>query len=95
MVVRADMNSKHFGISMALRCFLRPGAAISTILQMHILPPSGGIYTLREHVCSVRGVVAAMQQLLIGLTADHESEHYYRGRYACVSDSGTLSPSTR
>jgi taurine dioxygenase len=93
MVVRADQNSKkHFGEVWHSDVSCDPEPPSATILQLHILPPSGGDTLFASMYAAWEALSAPMQQLLLGLTADHESEHYYRGRYAGVSDSGKTYP---
>jgi taurine dioxygenase len=55
---------------------------LGTILQIHLLPEVGGD-TLFANMCAAYDALSPpMQQMLSGLTARHESEHVYRGRYA-------------
>jgi taurine dioxygenase len=67
---------------------------LGTILQVHVLPEIGGD-TLFANMCAAHDALsAAMKQMLGGLTALHESEHVYRGRYSDrgVEDRGKVYP---
>ena len=55
---------------------------LGTMLQIHVLPDIGGD-TLFANMCAAYDALSApMKQMLAGLTALHESEHIYRGRYS-------------
>jgi taurine dioxygenase len=93
MVVRADRNSKkHFGEVWHSDVSCDPEPPSATILQMHILPPAGGDTLFAGMYAAYDALSTPMQEFLGGLTAEHESEHYYRGRYAGVADSGKIYP---
>jgi taurine dioxygenase len=67
---------------------------LGTILQIHVLPEIGGD-TLFANMCAAYDALSApFKQMLAGLTAHHESEHIYRGRYADrgVEDQGKRYP---
>jgi len=67
---------------------------LGTILQIHVLPEIGGD-TLFANMCAAYDALSApFKQMLAGLTALHESEHIYRGRYADrgVEDQGKRYP---
>jgi taurine dioxygenase len=55
---------------------------LGTMLQIHVLPDIGGDTLFANMYAAYDALSAPMQQLLTGLTACHESEHVYRGRYA-------------
>jgi taurine dioxygenase len=93
MVVRADQTSKsNFGEAWHtdVSCEMEP--PLCTILQMHELPPTGGDTLFASMYAAFDGLSNAMQQFLMGLTARHESEHYYRKRFGDPADSERLYP---
>jgi len=55
---------------------------LGTMLQLHILPPCGGDTMFSDMVAAWESLSAPLQNMLRDLTATHESEHVYRGRYA-------------
>jgi len=55
---------------------------LGTMLQLHILPPSGGDTLFANMYAAYDALSKPMQQMLAGLTALHASEHVYRGRYS-------------
>jgi taurine dioxygenase len=55
---------------------------LGTMLQLHILPECGGDTMFSDMYAAYDDLSPAMRELLDGLTATHESEHFYRGRYA-------------
>ena len=86
----ANGNGWHTDVS----CDERPPMA--TMLQMLLLPETGGDTLFASMYAAFETLSGAMQQFLSGLTAHHESEHIYRGRYADrgVEDSGRVYPDT-
>ena len=52
------------------------------MLQLHILPPSGGDTMFSNMYAAYESLSPAVRDMLDGLTATHESEHIYRGRYS-------------
>jgi taurine dioxygenase len=64
---------------------------LGTILQIHTLPPTGGDTMFASMYAAYDDLSAPMKSFLEGLTAMHESEHYYRGRYG-VDDAGKVYP---
>ena len=67
---------------------------LGNILQVHVLPELGGD-TLFANMCAAHDALSApFKQMLAGLTAVHESEHIYRGRYSDrgVEDQGKRYP---
>lgn len=68
---------------------------LGTMLQMHILPSAGGDTMFASMYGAYDTLSPAMQTFLEGLTAAHESEHIYRGRYSerGVDDSDKVYPS--
>ena len=68
---------------------------LGTMLQLHVLPSSGGD-TLFTNTCAAFETLSpVLQAFLTTLTARHDSEHVYRGRYADrgVDDTGRSYPS--
>jgi alpha-ketoglutarate-dependent taurine dioxygenase len=55
---------------------------LGTMLQIHVLPEIGGDTLFANMSAAYDALSAPMQQLLDRLTARHESEHVYRGRYS-------------
>jgi taurine dioxygenase len=68
---------------------------LGTILQIHVLPEIGGDTLFANMYAAYDALSEPMKKLLNGLTATHESEHIYRGRYADrgVDDAGKRYPS--
>jgi len=68
---------------------------LGTMLQIHVLPEVGGDTLFANMYAAYDALSAPLQQMLTGLTARHESEHVYRGRYSDrgVSDEGKVYPS--
>lgn len=82
-VIHAHANSKvangngwHTDVS----CDEQP--PLATLLQLHLLPPSGGDTLFASMFAAFETLSPHMQEFLMGLQAHHESEHIYRGRYA-------------
>jgi taurine dioxygenase len=55
---------------------------LGTILQIHVLPDIGGDTMFANMYAAYDALSAPMREMLDGLTALHESEHVYRGRYS-------------
>ncbi len=55
---------------------------LGTMLQLHILPSSGGDTMFSNMYAAWEKLSAPMQKRLRDVTATHESEHVYKGRYA-------------
>src|SRR6185295_1017501 len=55
---------------------------LGTMLQIHVLPDVGGDTLFANMYAAFDALSAPMRQMLDGLTARHESEHVYRGRYS-------------
>ena len=86
----ANGNGWHSDVS----CDVEPPMA--TMLQIHTLPDGGGGDTLFANMeAAYQGLPDELRDRLRGLTALHESEHVYRGRYADrgVDDRETAYPS--
>jgi len=67
---------------------------LGTMLQIHVLPEVGGDTLFANMTAAYDALSPAMQRFLGGLTALHESEHIYRGRYADrgMDDGGRVYP---
>ena len=72
----ANGNGWHTDVS----CDIEP--PLATMLQLHLVPPSGGDTLFASMYAAYETLSEAMQSWLLGLSAHHESEHIYRGRYA-------------
>ena len=68
---------------------------LGSILQIHLLPPAGGDTLFSSMYAAYDDLSPRMKTYLEGLSAVHESEHIYRGRYAerGVNDAGKVYPS--
>lgn len=68
---------------------------MATMLQLHQLPSSGGDTLFASMYAAYDRLSQNMQDFLATLTAAHESEHIYRGRYSDrgVDDTGKIYPS--
>jgi taurine dioxygenase len=67
---------------------------LGTLLQIHVLPEIGGDTLFANMSTAFDTLSAPMKGMLSGLTALHESEHVYRGRYSDrgVEDRATVYP---
>ena len=67
---------------------------LGSILQIHVLPPCGGDTLFSSMYAAYDDLSPRMKTFLEGLAAVHESEHFYRGRYADrgVNDAGKVYP---
>jgi taurine dioxygenase len=67
---------------------------LGTMLQIHVLPEIGGDTLFANMYTAYDTLSPPMQQMLASLTARHESEHLYRGRYADrgIDDRGKAYP---
>lgn len=85
----ADGNGWHTDVS----CDLEPPRG--TCLQLHVLPPSGGDTMFANMYAALETLSPTMQKFLSNMTAMHESEHIYRGRYEGrgVDNTGKTFPS--
>ena len=55
---------------------------LGTILQLHVVPEIGGDTMFANMYAAYEALSAPFKAMLDGLTARHESEHVYRGRYS-------------
>jgi len=67
---------------------------LGTLLQIHILPECGGDTLFANMYAAYDALSSPVKTMLNGLTAEHESEHIYRGRYSDrgVDDAGMEYP---
>ena len=54
---------------------------LGTMLQIHITPPCGGDTMFSNMYSAYETLSQPLKEMLDGLTALHESEHIYKGRY--------------
>jgi taurine dioxygenase len=92
LVIHADENSKHVAGEnwhSDVSCDLEP--PMGSILYMHELPPVGGDTLFASMYAAYDALSEPMKRMLEPLTAMHEGEHVYRGRYG-VNDTGKVFP---
>ena len=85
----ANGNGWHTDVS----CDAQP--PLATMLQLHTLPSTGGDTLFASMYGAFETLSPTMRNFLVNLTATHESEHIYRGRYTerGVEDAGKQYPS--
>jgi taurine dioxygenase len=93
MVIRADENSKriagedwHSDVS----CDAEP--PLGTILHMHEVPPVGGDTLFASMYAAYDALSAPLRMMLDGLTAIHDGEQAFRGRYGQNDEAGKVYP---
>jgi len=92
LVIHADENSKHVAGEnwhSDVSCDLEP--PMGSILYMHELPPVGGDTLFASMYAAYDALSEPMKRFLEPLTAMHEGEHVYRGRYG-LNDAGKVFP---
>jgi taurine dioxygenase len=92
LVIHADEKSKHVAGEnwhSDVSCDLEP--PMGSILYMHALPPVGGDTLFASMYAAYEALSEPMKRFLEPLTAMHEGEHVYRGRYG-VDDTGKTFP---
>jgi taurine dioxygenase len=92
LVIHADEKSKHVAGEnwhSDVSCDLEP--PMGSILYMHELPPVGGDTLFASMDAAYEALSEPMKRFLEPLTAMHEGEHVYRGRYG-VDDTGKTFP---
>jgi taurine dioxygenase len=92
LVIHADENSKHVAGEnwhSDVSCDLEP--PLGSILYMHELPPVGGDTLFASMYAAYEALSEPMKRMLEPLTAMHEGEHVYRGRYG-INDTGKVFP---
>ena len=65
---------------------------LGTILQMLEVPPAGGDTLFANMVAAYESLSAPMRRMLDGMTAIHDGEYVYRGRYDDADDEGKTFP---
>ena len=92
MVIHADANSTYVngeGWHSDVSC--DPEPPMGSILHLHTLPDVGGDTLFANMYAAFDALSAPMQQMLSGLTAVHDGEGLYRGRYG-TDDRGRTYP---
>ncbi len=93
LVVHADENVTFVAGSLwhsDVSCDAEP--PMGSILRVVQIPSSGGDTLFSSMFAAFDALSDRMQQLLCGLTAVHEGEHYYRGRYGSTDLRDTTYP---
>ena len=92
LVIHADESSKHVaGENWHSDVSCDPEPPMGSILYMHELPPVGGDTLFASMYAAYEALSEPMKRFLAPLTARHEGEHVYRGRYG-VDDKGKTFP---
>jgi taurine dioxygenase len=92
LVIHADETSKHVaGENWHSDVSCDPEPPMGSILYMHELPPVGGDTLFASMYAAHDALSEPMKRFLEPLTAMHEGEHVYRGRYG-VDDTGRVFP---
>jgi taurine dioxygenase len=92
LVIHADEKSKHVaGENWHSDVSCDPEPPMGSILYMHELPPVGGDTLFASMYAAYDALSEPMKRFLEPLTAMHEGEHVYRGRYG-VDDTGRVFP---
>lgn len=93
MIIYADEKSRrvagedwHSDVS----CDTEP--PLGTILYMLEVPPVGGDTLFASMYAAYEGLSEPMKRLLEGMTAIHDGEHVYRGRYEGVKEEARVYP---
>lgn len=87
MELYTDENSQHIAGEnwhSDVSCDSEP--PLGTILYMLEVPPVGGDTLFANMVVAFESLSAPMQRFLEEMTAVHDGEHHYRGRYEGVND---------
>jgi len=82
LMIHADEKSKRVagnGWHTDVSCDAEP--PMGSILHLHTTPASGGDTMFSSMYAAYETLSESMQNFLEGLTAEHGSEHVYRGRY--------------
>jgi taurine dioxygenase len=92
LVIHADEHSKRVaGEEWHSDVSCDPEPPMGSILYMHELPPVGGDTLFASMYAAWEALSEPMRRFLEPLTAMHEGEHVYRGRYG-VDDAGRTFP---
>src|SRR6266849_3317174 len=82
LVIKADEKSKYVaGEEWHSDVSCDPEPPMGSILYMHELPPVGGDTLFASMYAAYDALSEPMKRLLEGMTAMHEGEQVYRGRY--------------
>ncbi len=93
MEIYADENTKRIaGEDWHSDVSCDPEPPLGTILQMLEVPPVGGDTLFANMVTVFESLSASMQRFLEGMTAVHDGEYVYRGRYEGASEEGKTYP---
>jgi taurine dioxygenase len=93
MVIQADEKSKRIaGEAWHSDVSCDPEPPLGTILHMHELPPVGGDTLFASMYAAYEALSEPMKRFLEGMTAVHDGEQAYRGRYEGVKDEGKVFP---
>ena len=92
LVIHADEHSKHVaGENWHTDVSCDPTPPMGSMLYMHELPPVGGDTRFASMYAAYDALSEPMKRFLEPLTAIHDGEHVYRGRYG-VNDAGKVFP---
>jgi taurine dioxygenase len=92
LVIHADEKSKHVaGENWHTDVSCDPTPPMGSVLYMHELPPVGGDTLFASMYAAYEGLSEPMKRFLEPLTAIHDGEHVYRGRYG-VDETGKVYP---
>jgi taurine dioxygenase len=93
MVIRADENSTRVaGEDWHSDVSCDPEPPMGSILHMHEVPPVGGDTLFASMYAAYEALSSPLKRMLEGLTAIHDGEHVYRGRYGRNDDAGVVYP---
>ena len=93
MVIYADETSKRVaGENWHSDVSCDPEPPLGTILQMHEVPAVGGDTLFASMYAAYETLSDPMKHLLEGMTAIHDGEHVYRGRYEGAREEGKVYP---
>lgn len=93
MVIRADENSTRVaGEEWHSDVSCDPEPPMGSILHMHEVPSVGGDTLFASMYAAYDALSAPLQKMLEGMTAIHDGEHVYRGRYGRNDDAGAVYP---
>ncbi len=93
MEIYADENSKRIaGEDWHSDVSCDPEPPLGTILQMLEVPPVGGDTLFANMLAVFESLSASMQRFLEGLTAVHDGEYVYRGRYEGAQEESKTYP---
>ncbi len=93
--IHADAESKYVageGWHSDVSCDAEP--PLGSILHLHTVPPTGGDTMFASTAAAYDALSDRMKRYLDGLTATHDGDHVYRGRYRNygASDEGKVYP---